>query len=142
MWFKNSSYIFKYSRWDNSGNSKSNLMIGSYSANSKIFRIFFIRYRLILSLLILITTIVLDMVILTLDIIKHILDIITLYNNNKKPVNFFFQTSKIINNIIRLFSYCYYDVYNWRLFFEHCARYIEADVAIDKPFLTKYLVYY
>lgn len=78
--FKNWDYIFIYNKWDDGGNSNTNVLINNYSGNSKIVRKVFIRLKLILTILIMTITIVLNIVISILDIIKHVLDIVTLLN--------------------------------------------------------------
>lgn len=71
---KNLSYVLVRSRWDG-GNSNSNVVIGSYGGGSKVVRKVLIRLRLILSMLIMTTTTVLNVVIPVLDTVKRVLDI-------------------------------------------------------------------
>ena len=75
--FKNLNNVFVYNKLDNNSINNSNVVINSYDSSGKIIRIVFIRFRLILNILIITITTILDIVILVLNIVKHILDIVT-----------------------------------------------------------------
>lgn len=76
---KNLSYIFIHSKWNSGGTSNSNVVINNYNGGSKIIKKILVRFRKILSVLIIIIIILLDVIIPILDIVEYLLDIVTLF---------------------------------------------------------------